>query len=107
MVMDPLTFSQGAGLYVDRRRYSCDCRGLMRVNVLSALISSVSKLILQAGTGLAQMPKTPEYSLIRVSPVSSSMGRGVVKVNEPSPLAVQPSGRPPFERAQSPRLALS
>ena len=30
-------------------RYSCDCRGLMRVNELSALINSVSKLILQAG----------------------------------------------------------
>ena len=36
-------------------RYSCDWRGLMRVKVLSALINSVSKLIFQAGKGLAQM----------------------------------------------------
>src|SRR6266576_2638276 len=94
MVMDPLRFSQGAGLYVERTRYSCDCRGLMRVNELSALINSVSKLILQAGKGLTQMPKTPEYSLMKVSPVSSSMGCGVLNVNEPSPLGVQPTGAP-------------
>src|SRR5258705_5059119 len=107
MLMDPLRFSQGASLYVERRRYSCDCRGLMRVNALSALINSVSKLIFQAGKGLAQMPKTPEYSLMKVSPVSSSMGRGVVNVNEPLPLDVQPTGSTPLWRAQSPRLALS
>src|ERR1700747_996680 len=107
MVMDPFRFSQGASLYVERRRYSCDCRGLMRVNELSALINSLLKLILQAGKGLAQMPKTPEYSLMRVSPVTSSMGCGVLNVNEPLPLGVQPSGSAPFSRAQSPRLALS
>src|ERR1700756_1156944 len=107
MVMDPFRFSQGAGLYVERTRYSCACRGLMRVKELSALINSVSKLILQAGEGLAQMPKTPAYSLMRVSLVASSMGCGVVNVNDPSPLAVQPSGSTPFSRAQSPRLALS
>jgi hypothetical protein len=82
-------------------RYSCDCRGLMRVNELSALINSVSKLILQAGRGLAQIPKRPEYSLMRVSPVSSSMGRGVVNVNDPSPLGVQPSEVPRY-RERSP-----
>src|ERR1700746_3063164 len=107
MVTDPLRFSQGAGLYVERTRYSCDCRGLMRGKELSALINSVSTLIFQAGNGWAQMPKTPEYSLMKVSPVSSSMGCGVLNVNEPSPLAVQPSGSAPFSRAQSPRLALS
>ena len=44
-------------------------------------------------------------SLIKVSPVSVSMGSGVWKVNEPSPLAVHPSGSTVATSAQSPRFA--
>src|ERR1700686_1293268 len=105
MRMDPSTLTQFTGLYLVRTRYSCVWRGLIRVKVLSALISSASKLIRQLVTGCAQTPNTPAYSLIRVSP-GLVAGPGVTKVNDPSPFAVQPSGSAAPTSAQSPRFAL-
>src|SRR5215470_1005703 len=103
--MEPFKLSQEEALYVERIRYSCDCRGLIRVYVLSALMSSVSKLIRQLLIGRAHMPNKPEYSLISVLPASISAS-GVTKVKDPSPLAVQPVGSKPPTSAQSPRFAL-
>src|SRR5580704_19475673 len=77
----------------------------MRVNELSALINSVSKLIFKWFTGLAQMPNNPAYSLISVS-LGLATGPGVAKAKAPPPIAVQPSGSTPAASAQSPRLAL-
>src|SRR5579863_8522325 len=105
MVTEPLRFSHGIGLYVVRTRYSCVCRGLIRVNVLSALISSVSKLIHQFAIGRAQIPNRPEYSLMGVWSVPR-LASGVMNVKDPSPFGVQPMGSAPPTRAQSPRLAL-
>src|SRR6266550_1475201 len=105
MRIDPSTLIQLASLYFVRTRYSWDWRGLMRVNALSALINSVSKLIRQLVMGCAHRPNTPAYSLIRVSP-GFAMGFGVTNVNEPSPFGVQPGGKAPPTKAQSPRLAL-
>src|SRR5262245_20387813 len=105
MRIEPSRLNQFTGRYFERIRYSCDWRGLMRVNVLSALIRSVSKLILQCCVGCAQIPKTPAYSLISSEPVSCS-GPGVTNVKDPSPFAVHPAGSNPPTRAQDPRFAL-
>src|SRR5579872_1253935 len=78
----------------------------MRVNELSALINSVSKLIFMWFSGLAQMPNSPEYSLIKVSS-GLAAASGVVNAKAPPPMGTQPGGSAPPWRAQSPRLALS
>src|SRR5579859_4144167 len=105
MRIEPSRLSQDATRYFERIRYSCDWRGLMRVNVLSALISSVSKLMRQFAVGCAHRPNNPAYSLIRVSP-GPAAGSGVTKVKDPSPFATQPVFNTPATIAQSPRFAL-
>src|SRR4029077_9371812 len=62
--MLPSRFSQLVKSYFVRSRYSCDCFGLMRVNVPSALNSSVSKRMFHFWLGRAHTPNNPEYSLI-------------------------------------------
>src|SRR5712691_4031088 len=101
MATDPFRFSQSATLYLDRIRYSCDCRGLMRVKALSALISSVSKLILKLLLGLNQRPNTAACSLMSVWPLSSVAGE--TKEIEPSAFCVHPAGKTPDCSAQAPR----
>ena len=104
MVTDPFRFNQFVALYFDRIRYSRNCRGLMRVKALSALISSVSKLILKLLEGLNQSPNNAACSLMSVSPVSSVAGE--TKEIEPSAFCVHPWGSTPATSAHAPRAAL-
>src|SRR5450631_1176362 len=92
MRTEPSMLIQPVGLYLLLTRYSCVWRGLIRVKLLSAFINSASKLIRHLVIGrAAQIPNTPAYSLISVSP-GPSAGSGVTNVNDPSPLALHPSG---------------
>src|SRR5580700_3064370 len=112
--MLPSRLSQLVRSYFVRKRYSCDSLGLMRVNVPSALKSSVSKLIFHFWFGLAQRPNKPEYSLIGGT-VAPAGAKPVfeTKAMELSAFNVQPPGRlpcetgPGFTTAQDPRAAVA
>ena len=91
---------------------SCDSFGLMRVNVPSALNSSISKLIFHFWFGRAQRPSNPEYSLIGgTDALAGAKGGTETKPMELSAFSVQPAGRlacetgPGFTTAQEPRAA--
>src|SRR5271155_4601376 len=111
--MLPFRFSQLFTTYLVRTRYNCDSFGLMRVNVPSALKSSMSKLIFQCWVGRAQRPSKPEYSLIGGTASVAGVKPGIErKLIELSAFSMQPAGRfacdtgsPEFTTAQEPRAA--
>src|SRR5271169_5146869 len=112
MRMFPSRLSQLLTTYFDRTRYSCDSFGLMRVNVPSALNSSMSKLIFHFWLGRAQRPNKPAYSLIGgTDALAGAKGGTETKAMELSAFNVQPAGRlacetgPGFTTAQEPRAA--
>src|SRR5208282_1086385 len=112
--MLPSRFSQLVTSYFVRTRYSCDSLGLIRVNVPSALNSSVSKLIFHFWLGRAQRPNNPEYSLIGGTALPAGV-KPVFETNamDVSAFSVQPTGRfacvtgPGATTAQDPRAAVA
>src|SRR5579864_1523352 len=112
--MLPSRFIQLVKSYFVRSRYSCDSFGLMRVNVPSALKSSVSKRMFHFWFGRAHTPNKPEYSLIGGTMAEGGAKAGSdTKAIELSGFSVHPAGRfacvtgPGFTTAQAPRAALA